>query len=228
MNMNVLFPISIANRTFSTENVRQGLANLPPYVSKVTFLVADWLQLYNKVNNCSQTATLGSIIRDYNKRNKDLEYRHKWLEKLLESSHNLTIPSYEIFGMEHYFDAAYANVFRNINILKSVDKRFSRDITNAANLFFSTGNKVKNDVALKLSEQYILEEIALNIRIRVIENIHEEYYFGSYPLPMIKIYTNSYLANAKELTGNDVLTNTPFKFFSIKDLKSYKWEQVII
>lgn len=228
MSSYALFPISVANRQFSTDNVQKVLSKLPNRITHLTFLIADWLQLYNKVKNCSDTESLGKVIRDYNERNRELENRHRWLEKILESSTNLLMASHEIVGMEHYFDGLYANTFRNINILHSIDEKFSRDINKAALLFLSKGNMRSNKIAIKLSEQYILEEIALNIRIRVKENLDEEYYLGLYHVPMLRIYANCYSASVQDLLGKAIPHKTDFKFYSIKDLDNCSWEQVII
>jgi|GEM_PF-5599539 len=226
MSTHALFPISVSNRLFSTNNVIDALSKLPSRVTQVTFLITEWLQLYNRANNCHSSSNLGSIIRDYNERNTDFVNRQRWITKFLEAYPDVLKASPKIFGMEHYFDALYANTFRNINILRYVDDQFDRDVSRAARLFISKPNRRTNKVAISLSEQYILEEIALNIRIRVKEMLEEEYYLGSFHLPMLKIYANCYSADVRDLLGGEVQQQLDFKFYSMKNRPKGSWIQI--
>lgn len=226
MGTHALFPISVSNRMFSTGNIRNALLKLPDRVTEVTFLIADWLQLYNRANGCNESFGLGAVIRDYSERNKDLINRQRWLTNFLETYPDTIQASVKIVGMDHYFDASYANAFRNVNILNSVDDDFKKDVKEAAQRFLSSSNKKKNKIALSLSEQYILEEIALNVRIRVKEIVEEEYYLGRYHLPMLKVYNNCYSANPHDLLGGEIQKNLDYRFYSLNNPESESWSLV--
>lgn len=228
MGTHALFPISVSNRLFSTDNIKNALKLIPSSTTELTFLIADWLQLYNRANNCSESIGLGEVIRDYRERNTDLINRQRWISNFLESYPGALSATVKIVGMEHYFDAAYANVFRNINILHSVDDRFKSDVREAASLFLRRSNKKNNNIALSLSEQYILEEIALNIRIRVKEMVEAEYYLGKYHLPMLKVYKNCYSASPVDLLGGEIQQELAYKFYSLSDLNATSWVAVNI
>ncbi|WP_046006414.1 hypothetical protein [Pseudoalteromonas rubra] len=217
MTVHALFPISVSNRQFSTERVTSALSRLPKRVNQITFLIADWLQLYNRARDRSSFDDIGSVIRDYNDRNNDFVNRQRWISNFLESYPNILSASTKIIGMEHCFDALYANTFRNINILRSVDEEFSRDVSDAAQLFLGNSRKKDNKAAISLSEQYILEEIALNIRLRVKELIDEEYYMGKFHLPMLKVYAGEYSASVQDLLGGEIQHQMQFKFYSLEN-----------
>lgn len=225
MGTHALLPISVSNRIFSSDNIRNALLKLPDRVTEITFLIADWLQLYNRANNCNESVGLGAVIRDYTERNNDFINRQRWISNFLETYPETMRASVKIVGMDHFFDAAYANTFRNINILNSVDSEFRNDVKDAAQRFLSSSNKKKGKISQSLSEQYILEEIALNIRIRVKELIEEEYYLGKYHLPMLKIYKNCYTASPHDLLGGEILKTLDYKFFSLRSLESKSWTQ---
>lgn len=226
MNVHALFPISVSNRLFTTSNVTAALSKLPSRVSHVTFLIADWLQLYNRATNCGESMALGDVIRDYKDRNKDLINRQRWIANFLEASPDILSASPKIVGMEQYFDPLYAHTFRNINILRSVDAQFRQDVTDAASLFLGSSSRAANSVSLNLSEQYILEEIALNIRLRVKEGLEEEYYLGNYHIPMLKVYANCYSASVFDLLGGEVQHPTKFLFYSMLNVANGSWVQV--
>lgn len=227
MGVHALFPISVSNRVFSTENIREALSAMPDRVTEVTFLIADWLQLYNRASNCNESVGLGAIIRDYSDRNKDLVNRQRWIAKFLDTYPDTISASVKVVGMDHYFDGAYANTFRNVNILFSVDMGFRNDVISAAQRFLENSNrKRKSHLAASLSEQYILEEIALNIRIRVKELVEEEYYLGDYHKPMLKVYRNCYSANPLDLLGGEVQQERNYRFFSLGGDSKRNWMEV--
>ena len=226
MGVHALFPISVSNRLFTTSNVTAALSKLPSRITHVTFLIADWLQLYNRASNCNELTKLGDVIRDYKDRNKDLVNRQQWIANFLEASPEILSASPKIVGMEHYFDSLYAHTFRNINILRSVDSEFRKDVTEAAKLFLGNAPQVTKGVAIDLSEQYILEEIALNIRLRVKEELEEEYYLGTYHLPMLKVYANCYSASVFDLLGGEVQHSMKFQFYAMMNVSHGTWVQV--
>ncbi len=226
MPTSALFPISVSNRLFSTANIKRALGLMPTTITDVTFLIADWLQLYNRAINCNETLGLGEVIRDYRERNNDLMNRQRWISNFLDSYPDVLDAKIKIVGMEHYFDASYANVFRNINILYSVDEHFKNDIRSAANVYLCKRKNLGKTIALSLSEQYILEEIALNIRIRVKEMIEEEYYLGKYHFPMLKVYKNCYSATPEDLLGGEISHGMSYKFFSLSDPNAESWISV--
>ena len=166
------------------------------------------------------------IIRDYNKRNKDKENRYKWVSNLLASHKDALKAHYEISVMEDYFDIAYANTLRNVNILMSTDSGFRRDIRNAAELFILKKHEQPSEILVSLSEKYILEEIAVNIRIRIKETMEEEYYLGKYHTPILKLYGNLYSANASDLFGCEALRVSDYKFYELDTTKSGTWSEV--
>lgn len=226
MSVHALFPISVSNRLFTTTNVTVALSRLPTKVSQITFLIADWLQLYNRAANCSESMALGDVIRDYKDRNRDLINRQRWISNFLDASPDILSASPKIVGMEQYFDSLYAHTFRNVNILRSVDSHFRQDVTEAAKLFLTNSSRVANGVSLNLSEQYILEEIALNIRLRVKEGLEEEYYLGNYHVPMLKVYANSYSASVQDLLGGEVQHRMAFSFYSMANVTDAQWTRV--
>jgi len=226
MSVHALFPISVSNRLFTTANVTIALSRLPANVSQITFLIADWLQLYNRAANCGESMALGDVIRDYKDRNRDLINRQRWISNFLEASPDILSASPKIVGMEQYFDSLYAHTFRNVNILRSIDPNFREDVTEAAKLFISKSTRAASKVSLSLSEQYILEEIALNIRLRVKEGLEEEYYLGNYHSPVLKVYANQYSASVQDLLGGEVQHRMEFSFYSMTSITDAHWTRV--
>jgi hypothetical protein len=226
MPRKILFPISVGNRSFSTKNIKVALEKMPSDISDITFLIADWLQLYNRVRDSSGAEKLGSIIRDYQTRNEGFINRQNWLANFLGEYPEILSAKHRIVGMESCFDALYAHTFRNVSLLYLTDSHFASDVHSSAASHFRANKKLSSSIAVKLSEQYILEEIALNIRLRVHDNIQEEYYMGGFHEPLVKLYESCYSASAWELYGGAKDKECNFMFFNfIPDLSS-QWEVV--
>ena len=85
----------------------------------------------------------------------------------------------------------YHEIYRNIYISYITIDNFKNDIINTAREHIENNNNPSKN-SLDLSIAYVLEEIAINLRIRVVENVYDEYYMGKLPKPLIDLYSGKY------------------------------------
>lgn len=214
----MLFPISVSNKRFSFERVRSALRPLlADGYEELIFLIADKLYLYNKCRRVVSGQDLGITLRDFTGRNRELETRKAWVRNLeksfkREGENNL----WTIVSSDDVSDERYAHVHRRLLIAFATIGIFREEIKSTTRSFLSDrfGSELKEEW-LRLSEYYLLEELALNVRVRVWGNIHDEFYLGDYHAPLVRMYAGHYGFSVADLTDMDV-RGSDFRFHRLE------------
>lgn len=208
--MKALFPISLSNQRFSTSLVIPAIEGLVEKYDEVLFLVADRLQVYNRAvslggRNLAEAsghkADFG-VFRNATRLTGTFEERRRWLDKVkLRLGERAVGMKWSIESVDSIADSKSFEILRNIDILNSVDPLFRQDILSSAVDFASRHPESLREVAVRLSTRYIIEELALSIRVRVHRKYYDEYYIGSTLLPAIRLYSGAYMATPWDIAG---------------------------
>jgi hypothetical protein len=196
----ILIPISVSNPRFTTAVLERVLSTFSQGFGDITFLIADKLYLYNKVRDVDGGFELAAALNDYRARNSESEDRFRWLEKL-EQRHlrPLGIKS-QILTIDDLSDVHLVTILRNVVLAYHTIPEFQRDVQEAAENFYAGhGELTPTRKQLRLSASYVLEEIGLNIRVRVLGGIEYEYYGGEYVKPLLNVYAGKYGISVEEL-----------------------------
>jgi hypothetical protein len=189
-----LFPISLSNQEFSTERVLPVLPYIFARHEIVVFLVADHLQVYNKALRLAEGFALSEIVQDFSGRHHYLQQRNRWIERLAGriSASNVNERS-KVIGVDDIADGRCFRIFRNVMLAYYGVPEFRSDVHQAAHEHAMQRNE---RYALReregLSCGYLLEEIALSIRIHVLDGIDHEYYIGNHAAPVLNLYAGKY------------------------------------
>jgi len=223
--MRALFPISLNNQLFSTENVIEAYKAISLKYSSITFLIADQLQLYNKALRISNEYTLSDVLQDFRKKTNYFEERKIWLERL-KTKINDDIPiNWDIISVDDIVnDHTTFTIYRNILIAFYTDSEFANDIKHIANNYALNKNiNYDFDKAQNLSIGYLLEEIALSVKLKAINQIYDEFYIGNYAFPILKLFNEEYSFNVFDISGVGKPKNfNGFKFY-IFDIEKNRW-----
>lgn len=209
-----LFPVSVDSSAFSTERVLEALDILPSYIDELTFLIADRLQLYNKVSAVEDSRGVPGAIISFAETSSYLEERRTWLSRILVRSRPQIADAYRIIGVDDVSDRALHSIFRNVLVAFHSLPSFRADVELAAAAHVAKTRTVSPESAVGLAATYILEEIALNVRIHVGDAIQAEFYMGDYPVSLLGVYTGRYGISASTLANVDKADD--FAFFSIR------------
>lgn len=103
--------------------------------------------------------------------------------------------------------------------------RFREDVTAAAREHFVRTQEHYSEIQLRLSKFYIIEEIAINLRIRVRESICDEYYAFRNLKPLMDIYSGKYGINVFALSGTSE-RKISFSFFEFSNKPTGFWSKL--
>jgi len=224
----MLFPISVGNRRFSFDRVRSALRPLlSGQYSECVFLIADQLHLYNKVRHVASGQELGKALNQFRTRNRELETRKAWLRNLEESFRREgDSKSWTIISSNDVSDVNYAHVHRRLLAAFSAVRSFRDEIQSTARTFLSNrfGDEV-NETWCRLSEYYLIEELALNVRVRIWNDIRDEYYLGDFHSPLLRLYGGAYGFTVGDLTGKEV-NGLDFRFHHL-EAEPAQWEVAV-
>jgi hypothetical protein len=208
MDKKALFPISLDSGRFSSNETISALNGIQKSYSEVIFFVADGLQLYNKASELSSEKSLADIIGDFQS-NSYYSQRKKWLQSMRqEISSPIGSANWKIANVFDFSDNIFFKIYRNVFVSYISLGKFRSDIIRAAKNHCKKKSEQFSKEELELSIAYIVEEIAINIRIRVIERIHAEYYVGSALTPLVNLYCDHY----------------PIDVFSLAEVQRYNME----
>lgn len=201
--MKALFPISLNNNFFNTDNVIEAYQAISLKYKSITFIIADQLQLYNKALQVSNEYSISDVLRDFREKTKYFEERKKWLEKLKDKLNNDIPLDWDIKSIDDVAnDYTIFTIYRNILIAFYSDTIFANDIKHIAfNYANQKNSKYDFDRAQNLSVGYLLEEIAISIKLKVINEIFDEFYIGNYASPILKLFNNKYSFNVFDIAG---------------------------
>jgi hypothetical protein len=222
-----LFPISLSAQNFSTKRVSPVLTELFQKYDKVVFFVADRLQIYNKALETSGGRTLSTLIQSFNPEQRYLEERNRWINRLItEAKIQIPADAWTIMGLEDVADEDCLRIFRNVMLAYYAIGAFRQDIHRAAQAHAVRRSGGTSRIQRQyLSRGYLLDEIAVSIRLHVIEGIRDEYYIGQQPLPVMRLYGGQYgvmpcdLADVSPSAEKD-------RFFSLPSGGGQNWTEV--
>lgn len=201
MDGRALFPISLGNNEFSTDKVAPILPEIFAHHTSVVFLVADQLQLYNKALRIVERIPLGEIIKDFAARQHYTTERKRWIERLTGRLGDATLPDrWNVIGIEDIADGRCFRIFRNVMLAYYAIPEFRLDVDQAAREH-ARKHDDRYPIARReqLSRAYLLEEVALSLRVHVVEGIDSEYYNGQQSEPIARLYYGKYAFTAFEL-----------------------------
>lgn len=194
---------------------------------EIIFFIADQLQLYNKVSNAYSGATLKEILETFKLTANYYEERQRWLlhkvRNKVSERHSKT--KWTILNVKMIIDSEFFVIFRNLLLMFHTIAPFKKDVKEAASAHcHRKKNVVSPEIEQQLSEAYIIEEIALNLRIRVLEDIQSEFYMGKNILPLLKLYSGQYGIDVFTLTETSI-RKVQFQFFQlIKSESKLSWQ----
>ncbi len=195
----VLFPISIDSKRFNTEEVIQALNALPKNCQEIVFLIADGLQIYNKISKVHDESSLQDTLRSF--KTKEVEYfveRSKWITGLkTKVSADISAIKWTIINVHSVVNSEFYEIYRNVHLAYLTIDNFRKDVHEIIQEYRATDGF--SDLDFKLSAGYILEEIAISLKLHVIEKINKEYYLGSAFKLFAKLYNHSYGIDAFDL-----------------------------
>ena len=219
----ILLPISIGSAYFRSAPYAEALLGMPKDYEKCIFFIADRLQIFNRGVETGER--VGTIIQRFYSGNDYLTERSLWLRRLGKRQDLSWIRSASVIGIDEISDRNYALVHRNLNLLYACDQAFRIDIDSWADTYLNTLDTPSNlDLRLKhrLSVEFVLEEVAYNLRLRVFEEIDSEFYPGKYPEALLRLYLGqSYSATVEELCCRPP-SSRQHRFFSISTEERFK------
>lgn len=223
-NSKALIPISVDSKRFSTNEVIFALNSISTKHKKIVFLIADGLQLYNKATQVEGGKKIKNIIETFNLRNNYHNERVKWLLQIKSKLFpTISEMSWDFKDMYSISDSEFHKIYRNVVVSYLTIKDFSEDIKLTAVAHCLKVSKNYSELDLNLSIEYILEEIAANLRIRVLGKITTEYYLGELPLPLINLYQNKYEVDVFTLCGKEINHHAKFEFYHSPDQAFINW-----
>lgn len=225
-----LFPISLSNQAFSTENILPLLPQLFAGYEKIVFLVADQLQIYNRALRLGGQDQLPDLIRHFDESQRYLEQRTRWLERLTDAiSAPIDPAKWEVIGIDELADADCYRIFRNVMLTYHAEPEFREDVNGAARL-----HAIKRDASIpidrseQLSRGYLLEEIVISVRLHVVEGIRDEFYIGEQAKPVLRLYRGDYGILPEDLAQGERAVGE-HRFFRLAGLGTRaQWQQVAL
>lgn len=196
-----LFPISVDSKRFTTSSVIPALQAFVPQFQQVIVLIADGLHLYNKAQNVSDGMGLSNAIQEFNVRGAYFEQRRKWIDQVCAKiivSHKI---EWRVLNINAVTDEVFYPIYRNVVIAFNTIDPFRHDVQEAAKAHSLKRAALPSAQEVRLSEAYILEEIAVNLRIRVVEDVEAEFYMGEYLGVLQDLYQGKYGIDVRMLSG---------------------------
>lgn len=211
-----LFPISLSNHRYSTALMMAALDAVLDAYDEIVFFVADKPHLYNR--------SLSTVLswREGNKEplfssegllSEIVKERANWLGKIkARLGTKGSRITWKIKSAGEICDSTAFAIHRRVTILATIDDGLRRDIRSAVAEYVS-GRGLPEPMASELSEHYIIEELTLSVRLKVVDRIDDEFYVGSSLGPMLELFRNGYSASPWELAAIPEDPGVRFRFF---------------
>lgn len=210
-----LFPISLNSERFSTEHVRPILKSISNQYLRIVIIIADQLQVYNSMIMNLGAENPGTVIRNFAEKDHRFEERTRWIWRIARDL-NICEQKWTIIGINDIADQSCFKIFRNVMLLFAADASFRDCVTSAARSHvYSMRGVDYDDRRVNLSALYILEEIALSIRLHVGENIPHEHYLGRLAEPVKRLYLGEFSTSVFALAGVAEVPDAQFNFFEL-------------
>ena len=163
-----LFPRSLSNQVFSTERCCWCLLGIFTRHERAAFFVADHLHLDNKALRLAVAISASlEIVHDFNGRQHYLPERNRWIERLTARVTGANVNGrWKVIGIDDIADAKCFRIFRNVMLAYYSVNNFRAEVDQAAHEHaIRRSERYALEEREGLSRGYLLEEIALSIRI---------------------------------------------------------------
>lgn len=219
------FPISVGSRRFSTDAAKAGLLPLLGCYSDIVFVIFESLHLYNRASGVKNTDQLNEMFRTHADDTHISTERRAWIESIAGKLRSHNTSEWVVFRDADLRDAIFSRLFRNILVsyesVAAFREDVCQDIDDRLLKESASGHSLNKRELIKL---YILEEIALNLRVRVFNELHDEYYLGdSYFKSLLGIYNGAYGISIEDLCGKSVAQQ--FRFFTPASTSGDYWHE---
>jgi tRNA-dependent cyclodipeptide synthase len=220
-----LIGVSLDNRAYSTEVLYSAMLSGLSRFSQIHFLIADRLQMYNRVATASTDPILLSAMNFASNSRVEFDERAAWLKKLKEK-----LPSefgnqkWVILSIDDIADTRAFRTLRAVRMLYRVDAEFRADVDRAARQIVERRQLTYEQAFIwqGLSVDYIIEEVALNIRLRLGRRIHSEFYLGTTFYIFLRMYRGEYSKSVHDLFGRKQQDTQGYEFF---DWDGFNWRR---
>jgi hypothetical protein len=185
--MFAFIPISVSTQLFSTARFIRALSSLPDTYSHILFFIADRLQMYNDASNPEKDER--RIYQYWSERpSRIFLERQNWIGRTAQRL-GIERHKFEIVSIDDVADGEAFQIFRGLSIFYTLNQAFSEDVDAEAHRAVRRKSGWKDyDAARRLSAIYILEELALNLRIRSRWKLTDEFYIGSQMLILPELF----------------------------------------
>jgi len=145
--------------------------------------------------------SLSRIIREFTTNQHYREQRSKWVQRMTSQMQSSGHSHWTLIGIDDITDPKCFNIFRNVMLAYYSIPCFRNDVDRSARWHAqqARNSHYSADRREQLSRGYILEEIALSIRIHVINEIDDEYYMRQQSPPIVNLYHGRYEFSAFDL-----------------------------
>jgi len=219
-----MLPISIGSSFFRSKEYAKHLSKVPALYADRFFFVADRLQIYNRAL-LGDGMILGDKFSRFYEDKDYLQERRQWLQRLGQWEGLGWVRTASVFGIDDLTDSRASRIHRNVRILYECDAIFQADVGMWSRSYAGRQCETTADtLRQQLSVAFVLEEIAFNLRIRVMGRVQAEFYPGAYPEALPALYRNKYSATVAEIVG--VATLQTFDFFTVSPTDDDKWVKV--
>lgn len=195
---------------------------------EVVFIIADRLQVYNKVMRSSEPSSLSIVLRDFHANQQHVEQRRRWLNKVRNRlDPNRSGSKWTVIGIDDVSDTQCFQIFRNVMLAYYTIHEFRNSVKLAAEDYVVRRQDCYPiDIKRRLSIAYILEELAISIRIRVLFEIQDEYYDGRQAPVIMKMYEGDYPISVFDIAGKQENQSNKFLFFRPSEASGgLPWEE---
>lgn len=214
MSSAALFPISPHGRRINSRMARILVDALPSAVDTVVVLAADQLERYNAA--IAKIQVKGSQEHDMGP-DDSLQDLGSIRDAVCRTR------ACEVVYASEVEDRSFFDIYRRIVIAYNSVPRLRKDVVSTALAHVARKGWSRKSSVVDLSCLYVLEEIALNIRMRVSHGIPREYYYGDIALPLVGLYDGRYGLSPWEIAGFPQ-SDEKFEFFRwSEDLNDERW-----
>jgi hypothetical protein len=220
-----LFPISVSNQAFSTRRVLPALQAVLSSHAEVVIFIADHLQVYNKALQIADGAGLSKIIGEFGLKQDYREQRSKWIQRMTSRMPGCEASHWKLIGVDDITDFKCFNIFRNVMVAYYSVCCFQDDVNRTAKYYAqSRYPQYPLEICEQLSRGYLLEEIALNVRLHIIDGIDDEYYMEEQFGVLVNLYNSKYGFNAFDL-ANVRSDGRKIRFFGCDENDCASWSE---
>jgi hypothetical protein len=224
-----LFGISVDSQSFGTEAVAAALASFVKDFDEVVFLIADRLHLYNRAADVTDAEGYCNLLRAFEKRVAGRESykaeRERWLDRVRSHVEGALDTKWSVVGIDDVADPAYCAIFRNLIVAFNTIVDFRQDVRDCASAHVFKHQTAPTESSLRLSEAYVIEDIALSLRIHVLDRVEAEFYIADYLKPLLRLYDGTYGISVTTIAGSRERPPT-YRFYSLSHSGSADWREV--